>query len=689
MITTLFFALMQAQTSESFGGNIVLGRPTDRSITVNVLFTADHDSVYLEYGVLPGALAQQTQPQSGIKAGVPYQEVIAGLAANRRYYYRVRYRKNPGDPYAASAEHRFQTQRAAGSTYTFTLIADSHLFTAQHCLPERYAQTLTNAKDDNPDFHIDLGDTFRTDTIANRNATLTYPMVLARAIAHRPFFGIVTADAPLFLVLGNHDSEYLYYTRPESGMNPNLPLWSTNARVNVYPNPLVDGFYSGDRTIHPGVEKGGQRQAYYAWEWGDALFVALDPYWVMPAQNASNWVPVHGDAQYLWLRDTLRNSKARYKFVMAHHVLGQSRGGIEIASQYEWGGTDPRRQQTFAQARPGWDRPIHQLFVETGVTAFFQGHDHLYARAVLDGVTYLTVPMPGAGTPSAADYFPGNTTTGNFDAFLSSLTLPNSGHVRVEVAPTGVKVEYVTSKLAGRDAGVNKQVADSFVMKSAAPPGLALVNAASYIETTQAPGSLVTAFGTGFTADTRIAITDSSGRAFTVEPLTVASTQTSFVIPAEAAPGNARASIGSLNATVRLDPLAPALFSANATGRAVAAATAILAKTDGTQTPQPVFRCGTTAGSCVATPLDRGGSGDDLYLTFYGTGFRNRRALTDVVVWVGGQKAEVLYAGAHGTYAGLDQLNVKVNRTGIEPGESGVVVSVEGRFANVITVNLR
>lgn len=39
-----------AQTSESFGGNIVLGRPTDRSITVNVLFTANQDSVYLEYG---------------------------------------------------------------------------------------------------------------------------------------------------------------------------------------------------------------------------------------------------------------------------------------------------------------------------------------------------------------------------------------------------------------------------------------------------------------------------------------------------------------------------------------------------------------------------------------------------------------------------------------------------------------
>ena len=68
---------------------------------------------------------------------------------------------------------------------------------------------------------------------------------------------------------------------------------------------------------------------------------------------------------------------------------------------------------------------------------------------------------------------------------------------------------------------------------------------------------------------------------------------------------------------------------------------------------------------------------------------RNRRSLDNLTVWVGGQKAEVLYAGSHGTYAGLDQLNVKVSRTGIEAGESGVVISVEGRFTNVTTVNLR
>ena len=156
---------VQAQTSETFGGNIVLGRPTDRSITVNVLFTANQDAVYLEYGESTGAYGKQTAPQQNIRASVPYEEVISGLEPNRRYFYRVRYRAAGQTTVGASAEHSFHTQRAPGSTFTFTLIADSHLFTTQHCDPARYALALKNALDDNPDFHIDLGDTFRTDTI--------------------------------------------------------------------------------------------------------------------------------------------------------------------------------------------------------------------------------------------------------------------------------------------------------------------------------------------------------------------------------------------------------------------------------------------------------------------------------------------------------------------------------------------
>lgn len=453
-----------AQEAESFGGDIVLGRPTDRSVTVSVLFPTNQDAVWLEYGPTAAQFTGRTPTRADVRAGVPYEETIAGLEPDRPYAYRVRYQPAGRGAAEASAVHAFHTQRAPGSTFVFTVTADSHLFTEKHCNPARYALALRNAHDDAPDFHLDLGDTFRTDSLVKDPADLTSAKVLERVRAHRPYFGILTHSAPLFLVLGNHESEYLWYTRPESGQNPNLPLWSTNARLAFFPNPAPDGFYSGDEALHPGVD-GGRRENYYAWEWGDALFVVLDPYWEMGQHGGSSWDPVHGDEQYFWFRDTLRGSRARFKFVFEHHVLGQARGGVEVARQYEWGGVDPRGGRSFAQMRPGWDKPMHDLMVESGVTVYFQGHDHLFAKGVLDGVTYVTVPMPGAGPPGSPDAFSGNEGDGNADAYADSLVLPNSGHLRVTVSPDSVRVDYVAVRLPGWDPGPNGEVVHSFVVR--------------------------------------------------------------------------------------------------------------------------------------------------------------------------------------------------------------------------------
>ena len=81
--------------------------------------------------------------------------------------------------------------------------------------------------------------------------------------------------------------------------------------------------------------------------------------------------------------------------------------------------------------------PIHDLMVKHGVTIFFQGHDHLFARQELDGVIYQTLPEP------ANPFY----TTENADAYRSGTRLPNSGHVRVTVAPDGVVVNYIRSYL--------------------------------------------------------------------------------------------------------------------------------------------------------------------------------------------------------------------------------------------------
>ena len=80
------------------------------------------------------------------------------------------------------------------------------------------------------------------------------------------------------------------------------------------------------------------------------------------------------------------------------------------------------------------------------VNIFFQGHDHIWARQQLDGVTYQTLSEPA--DPNYSLF--------NSDAFLSGDKLPNTGYTRVTVSPTAVKVDYVRTYLPA-DEGAGKQ----------------------------------------------------------------------------------------------------------------------------------------------------------------------------------------------------------------------------------------
>jgi hypothetical protein len=125
--------------------------------------------------------------------------------------------------------------------------------------------------------------------------------------------------------------------------------------------------------------------------------------------------------------------------------MGTGRGGIELAGLYEWGGKNPNGTTDFSTRRPTWGNPIHQLMVANKVKIFFQGHDHIWVRQQLDGVTYQTLPQP-ADPNYAFD---------NEAAYLSGDKFPNSGYTRVTVSPGGVKVEYVRMYLPA-DEGPGK-----------------------------------------------------------------------------------------------------------------------------------------------------------------------------------------------------------------------------------------
>lgn len=141
--------------------------------------------------------------------------------------------------------------------------------------------------------------------------------------------------------------------------------------------------------------------------------------------------------------------------------------------------------------------------------------------------------------------------------------------------------------------------------------------------------------------------------------------------------------------SVRIERVAPSLFSANATGQGVAAAVALRVKADGTQSYEPIAIFDQTQNRFVTRSLDLGPETDQVFLLLFGTGLRNRTSLNAVSATIGGAGAEVLFAGAQGGYVGLDQINVRVPRVLVGRGEVDIVLQVEGKTANTVRVQIK
>jgi len=417
---------------EPFRQGIILGRPTDTSVTAHI--TADEGmDCFIEYGADPNRFAHQTRVLS-MPSGDANIFILDDLDPNTQYSYRFWRCPPDSNDFQMSYSGSFHTQRSAGTLFTFIVQADSHL--DEQSVAELYKTTLTNELSDNPDFIIDLGDTFMSDKVRPE----TYEAVEQRYRLQRSYFSLLCHSVPLFLVLGNHDGETGWEL---DGTAENLAVWSTMFRKHYFPNPQSDGFYTGSEIE---AEFVGLRQNYYAWNWGDALFVVLDPYAYTQRKGgdkSDGWNWTLGERQYDWFSQTISDSNAVFKFVFCHQLIGgdpQGRGGIEWIPFYEMGGHNIDGTWVFEQRRPGWQKPIHQLMVDNNITIFFHGHDHFFARQELDGIIYQLVPQPSHHNFKRANQ-------AEAYGYVSGEILPNSGHLRVAVSPSDVTVDYVRAYL--------------------------------------------------------------------------------------------------------------------------------------------------------------------------------------------------------------------------------------------------
>ena len=322
----------------------ILGRPTNSSVTMSILFDQPAE-VYWEYGTSSGTFnintpTYTTLPDTALEAD------FVNLANDTKYFYRTRFRPHGSSAaFSSGPEHTFHTRRAPGSIFSFAIEADPHLDTNTN--PTAYSLTLQNVLSKSPDFLIDLGDIFMSEKLAVVNQA----NITSRHLLYRPYFGAVCHSVPLFLVIGNHEGENGWAL---NGTPNSLPVMAANTRKLYYPNPLPNSFYTGNTKVENFV---GLRENYYSWQWGDALFIVLDPYWYTTVKPDWGWTL--GAEQYNWFKNVITQSNAKFKFVFCHQLIGgkgnDGRGGSEFAGFFENGGENADSTQGFAVHRPGWE----------------------------------------------------------------------------------------------------------------------------------------------------------------------------------------------------------------------------------------------------------------------------------------------------------------------------------------------
>ena len=234
------------------------------------------------------------------------------------------------------------------------------------------------------------------------------------------------------------------------------------------------------------------------------------------------------------------------------------------------------------------------------------------------------------------------------------------------------------------------------------------VSAASYERTAPvAPSSIAAAFGASLAtrveiaraqplptqlAGTTVMLTDSAGVMHIAPLFFVSPAQINFLIPADAAVGTATIKVTSGAGTVssgvlRIAGCAPALFSANASGKEAAAALALRVK-GAQQIYEPAAQFDAAQNRFITLPIDLTTAGEEVYLILFGTGVRKCSGVTPRV---GGLNTPLLSAGAQPDFAGLDQINVgPLPRDLIGRGRVSVAIgATDASASNLVEIEIK
>ncbi len=409
----------------------------------------------------------------------PTEFDLHGLAAEPRAYFQLEVRPRGASEYSARPLRSFHTARTEGETYRVALIADSHVY-ALHTAPgsrENLRVAMQRCLEDELDFVVFLGDEAGVHFYNDSVQTINAEAALERWSFWRRTYTPLLEAVPSFMVLGNHEGEAGYYRelqRPKGVLN--LQRWGTVARKQYLLNPLPttypEGGEDGDFRELGAPEVEGPfsncspLQNYYAWTWGDALFVVLDAHRytegkpapggaVTPASEVQVGVEdwTLGADQLAWLEATLEASDAKHKLVFAHHLVGGwgfDLEGLDPDAIYKYGRGGAR------YARKGEQAKITSLMNEHGARYFFYGHDHVFAHQSAESVEFVCCGRPSFLQPRWWRAPGWKEAYGNLKSRSAKEFLATIGYTRLTIGPERVVIEYVrtaTQPVRGENAG--------------------------------------------------------------------------------------------------------------------------------------------------------------------------------------------------------------------------------------------
>ncbi|MDX2033401.1 MAG: ThuA domain-containing protein [Blastocatellia bacterium] len=237
---------------------------------------------------------------------------------------------------------------------------------------------------------------------------------------------------------------------------------------------------------------------------------------------------------------------------------------------------------------------------------------------------------------------------------------------------------------------------------------LAAANGASFRGPELAGESIVALFGSSMTTSTESAtatplpvslggislrVRDGAGQEHAAPLFFASPTQINFLLPPNPTSGEGALTLLKADGTapsapLRLAPIAPALFSANANGQGVAAGVALRIR-GATRSFEAIAQLDPQQNRFLPRPIDLSDPNEEVYLLLFGTGFRALPALSGATLTIGGTALPVLFAGAQGTLAGLDQINVLLPRNLAARGEVDLFLTANGSSSNIVRLHVR